>query len=201
MSGPAAGPDPAAPIFIVVGGPGAGKSTTSRALAATFPRSVHVPVDDLRHMVVGGLVLPGPEWPEELRRQVRLAREAAIRLALDHAAAGFAVVVDDFWDPHELAEYRALLARPATHGVVLLPSPAEAQRRNAARSPGAAGAYVDRGIPLVHAMLAPVVGSLAAEGWLVLDTTDLDVAGAVDAIRAHAGLPPAGAAAGDPPAR
>lgn len=188
------GPATTAPVFFVVGGPGAGKSTTSRALAATFPRSVHVPVDDLRHMVVGGLVLPGPEWPEELRRQVRLAREAAIRLALDHAAAGFAVVVDDFWDPHELAEYGPLLARPAAHGVVLLPDPAEARRRNAARSPGDAGAYVDRAIPLVHAMLAPAVGRLAAEGWLVLDTTDLDVAGAVDAIRAHAGLPPAGAA-------
>lgn len=190
-----------APIFLVVGGPGAGKSTTSRALASTFARSVHVPVDDLRHMVVGGLVLPGPEWPEELRRQVGLAREAAIRLALDHAAASFAVVVDDFWDPHELVEYQGLLARPATHAVVLLPDPAEARRRNAARSPGDAGVYVDGAIPLVHAMLEPAVVRLRDAGWLVLDTTHLDVDAAVAAIRAHAGLPAGVPPRGDPRAR
>jgi predicted kinase len=192
VTGAADGPGPA-PIFLVVGGPGAGKSTTSRALAATFPRSAHVPVDDLRHMVVGGLVLPGPEWPDELRRQVRLAREAAIRLALDHAAAGFAVVVDDFWDPHELADYGDLLARPGTHAILLHPDQAEARRRNAARSPGEAGAYIDGAIPVVHAQLEPALGRLAATGWLVLDTTELDVAAAVAAIRAHAGLPSVGA--------
>lgn len=186
----------AAPIFLVAGGPGVGKSSTSRALAATFARAVHIPVDDLRDMVVAGIVLPGPEWSEELRRQVRVAREAAVQLALAHAGVGFAVVIDDFWDPHELAEYRSLLRWPGTHAVVLHPDQAEARRRNAVRSRGEAGAYVDAAIPLVYDMLAPVVGRLADEGWLVLDTTHLDVAAVVDAIRAFAGLPRADAPAG-----
>lgn len=189
-------PSAGTPIFLVVGGPGVGKSSASRALAATFERAVHVPVDDLRDMVVAGIALPGPDWGDELRRQIRVARDAAVRLALAHAAAGFAVVVDDFWDPLELAEYRELLARPGTHAVLLHPDQAEARRRNALRSPGAAGAYVDGAIPLVYAMLDPVVARLAADGWLVLDTTTLDLEATVAAIRAHAGLPRAGATDG-----
>lgn len=68
-------------IYLVVGPPAVGKSTTSRALAARFPRSVHIPVDDLRHMVVAGLALPVAEWSDELTRQVTLARNAAIAMA------------------------------------------------------------------------------------------------------------------------
>jgi len=190
------------PIFLLVGGPGVGKSTTSRALAATFPRSIHVPVDDLRHMVVAGLALPGPEWAPELARQITLARGAAVRMALDYAEASFAVVLDDFYDPKGLAEYRELLARPEAQGIVLFPDQAEARRRNAARSPGEAGAYIDGAIPTAYGFLEPALERLAAEGWLVLDTTDLDVEASVAAILDHARLrsPRSGAAAGTAPA-
>lgn len=180
------------PIVLIVGGPAAGKSTTSGALADTWPASIHIPVDDLRHMVRSGLALPAPDWSAELRRQVRLAREAAIRMALAYAAAGFAVVLDDFWDPHHLEEYSELLSMPDVHGVVLLPSQAEAQRRNRARSPGGEDDYIDRGIAHSYSVLAGVVDDARRDGWLVLDTTDLDVAGTVAAIRRHAGLPPSG---------
>jgi predicted kinase len=176
------------PIFLVVGGPGVGKSTTCRALAATFPGSIHIPVDALRDMVVSGLALPEPDWGEELVRQIALARGAAVRMALDYADAGFAVVLDDFWDPNGLTEYRMLLRRPATYGIVLYPTPEEARRRNAARSPGPAGAYIDAAIPFAYKVLEPVVGHLPREGWLVLDTTHLDVDGSVAAILDHARL-------------
>jgi predicted kinase len=174
------------PIFLIVGGPGVGKSSTSRALAATFPKGIHIPVDDLRDMVVSGYRLPGPDWSEELVRQIRLAREAAIRMALAYAEEGFAVVLDDFWDPLGLVEYRALLEQPSVHRIVLYPTPEEARRRNAARSPGEAGSYIDEAIPIAYGILAPVIGRLPDEGWLVLDTTNLDVAASVAAIREHA---------------
>ena len=175
------------PIFLIVGGPGVGKSTTSRALAATFPKGVHIPVDDLRDMVVSGFRLPGPDWSEELVRQIRLAREAAIRMALAYADEGFTVVLDDFWDPLGLAEYRAFLERPSVHRVVLYPTPEEARRRNRGALAGDdGGAYIDEAIPIAYGILAPVIGRLPDEGWLVLDTTNLDVASAVAAIREHA---------------
>jgi predicted kinase len=175
------------PIFLVVGGPGVGKSTTSRSLAASFPRSLHLPVDDLRHMVVSGLARPSPAWGEELVRQVRLARQAALRIAEVYAGAGFAVVLDDFFDPHGLVEYRDLLGRKGTVGVVLYPTAEEARRRNAARSTPEAAGYIDAGIGHAYSVLAPQIGRLAEEGWLVLDTTHLDVAAVVAAIREHAG--------------
>jgi predicted kinase len=174
------------PIFLVVGGPAAGKSTTSHALAATFPRSFHLPVDDIRHMVVSGLSLPGPDWSDELVRQIALARTAATRVAMDYAAAGMAVVLDDFYDPGGLIEYDELLQRPATYGIVLNPSPAEARRRNAARTPGDAGGYIDEAIPLAYSWLSAAIESLTSRGWFVLDTTHLDVDAAVAAILGHA---------------
>ena len=179
----------AAPIFLLVGGPAVGKSTTSRALAARFGKSVHVPVDDLREMVVAGLNLPNPDWGEELVRQIALARGVAIGMALDYAAAGFAVVIDDFYDPRGLVEYRALLGRPTTHPVLLYPTPDEARRRHAARSGGGpGGASIDAVVSHAYSALTPVVGRLEREGWLVLDTTRMSVDATVAAILEHARL-------------
>jgi hypothetical protein len=137
-------------------------------------------------MVVSGYRLPGPDWSDELVRQIRLAREAAIRIALDYADAGFAIVIDDFWDPLGLAEYGVLLERPGTHKIVLYPSEDEARRRNRARSGDRDGSYIDGAIPIAYAILEPVIGHLPEKGWLVLDTTAMDVAVAVKVILAHA---------------
>jgi predicted kinase len=175
------------PIFLIVGGPGVGKSTTSRVLAATFPRSIHIPVDDLRHMVVNGLELPEPvpSWGPELIRQITLARDAAMRMALDYAEAGLAVVLDDFYDQNHLAEYRTLLARPEAHAVFLVSTPEEARRRNAARA-GEGESYIDTAIEFQHDLAAPHLDRLAADGWLILDTTAMDVDSVVAAILEHA---------------
>jgi predicted kinase len=176
------------PIFLLIGSPAVGKSSTSRALAARFERSVHIPVDDLRDMVVSGRSLPSPEWGAELTRQVALARGTAIRMAGDYVDAGFAVVLDDFWDPNELAEYGALLDRPGVHGVILHPGQDEAHRRNRARAGDHPGrSYIDEGIRVAYQLLAAALPRLDRRRWLVLDTTHLGIEATVDAILDHAG--------------
>lgn len=172
-----------APIFLIIGPPAVGKSTTSRALAARYPRSLYVPVDDIRMMVVSGLVLPATEWTPELGQQVNLARSAVCYMALTYHNAGFVVVIDDFWDPSSGSDYRDLLDRPELHRVVLYPEQAEAHRRNFARSgDGPARTYIDEGIRILYGLMNPVITKLAQEGWTVIDTTALSVEATVERI-------------------
>ena len=180
------------PLFVVIGAPAVGKSTTSRALAARFPKSLHLPVDLLRDMVVSGLQRPGPDWSDALAQQVALARASAIQMALAYQHAGFVPVLDDFWDPHQLVEYQQVLRQPQTHKIVLYPSQQAAHQRNLQRSgPGATRDYLDEGIHTVYRLLNAVVGQLAQEGWLVVDTTALSVEATVSEILHQAGVTPA----------
>lgn len=178
------------PIFLVVGGPAVGKSTTAAALAARFPRSVHIPVDVVRDLVVSGQALPGADWSQDLIEQLVVARECVTFMALAYQKAGFAVVIDDFWDPNSgLAEYAELFSQPQTFKVLLYPSREAARARNRQRS-GAGGAvdYIDDGIRLVYEHLDAVVGDLAAQGWWVLDTTEMGVEDVVQDILVRAGI-------------
>lgn len=171
------------PIYLIVGPPAVGKSSTSRSLAARFRRSLYVAVDDLRTMVVSGLRLPAAEWSDELAQQITLARGAACHMALTYHAAGFAVVIDDFWDSNHPSDYAALLAHPDLRRVVLYPHQDEAHRRNLARSGNSpARAYIDEGIRIVYAQMNPVITQLAQDGWKVLDTTALNLEDTVERI-------------------
>ena len=169
-------------IFLIAGGPGVGKSTTARALADTYESSIHIDVDQIRHSVRGGLVLPGFEWSAELRRQIRLARETTVDMARRYAGEGFTVVIDDFWDVEDLAEYN-VLSGPAVHRVLLYPSQDEARRRNRVRSPGEEGDMIDAAIPFVYEHYGPRVEAMRADGWRVIESTGLDVGSVVDQIR------------------
>lgn len=171
------------PIYLVVGPPAVGKSTTSRALAAHFPQSIHIPVDDLREMVVSGLVLPGPKWSDELALQVCLARHSAMHSALEYHDAGFVVVIDDFWDGEHISDYAGLLDHPDFHKVVLLPKQEVAHQRNFIRSEGdPSREYIDQGIDIVYAQLSAALPRLLHDGWLVVDTGTLGVDQTVNVI-------------------
>ena len=173
-------------VFLLVGSPAVGKTTTARALVDRFERGVFISVDGFRDMVVSGYVYPDEAWSPEVALQVRLARESAIATAIRYADAGFTVAIDDFWDPFELREYRDLLARDDALGVLVYPTEAEAHRRNVARNTNAA--YIEWGIRHVYGLLskASAPERLRDQGWLILDNTSVDVQGAVDAILEHA---------------
>ena len=171
------------PIFLLVGPPAVGKSTTSRALAARFPQSIHLPVDDLRHMVVSGLALPSAMWSSDLEQQITLARTCVIHAAFAYRSAGFMVVIDDFLDLNFHLDYRPLLTHPQVHKVVLYPDQETAHQRNAQRSGMSdATAYIDEGIHIVYHQLQARMPQLAQDKWLVVDTTTLSVEQAVTMI-------------------
>jgi len=170
-------------MFLLVGPPAVGKSTTSRALATRFPKSLHIPVDDLRNMVVSGIALPGADWSDDLTQQVTLARTSVVHMALTYHNAGFVVVIDDFWNPSHRSDYQALINHPDVHKIILYPGQGEAHRRNLQRSGDSpARAYIDEGVQIVYQQLSAALPQLAQEGWLVVDTTTLSVEATVTAI-------------------
>lgn len=182
------GHGPEAGLFVVVGSPAVGKSAASRALAAGFDRSVHIPVDDIRDMVVGGLVLPNDEqWGDELAEQVRLARQSTLLAADRYGASGFAVVIDDFLDPLLLDEYVELEGLEGVVRVILRPSEEVARRRNRERATTEAERLaIDGGIGVVYALLDDRGSELVERGWFIIDNTELSIAETADAIRALA---------------
>jgi len=177
------------PLFIIIGPPAVGKSTTSQAIAAHFPKSIHIPVDDLRDMVVSGLVLPGTVWSDELAQQISLARSTVVHMAHSYQAAGFVVVIDDFWDAGHPRDYEDLFRLPNLHRIVLLPQQAEAHQRNLDRSGDSpARAYIDGGIRFVYEQLITALPQLQREGYLIIDTTNLSVEATVATILQRSGV-------------
>jgi len=171
-----------APIFIITGTPGAGKSSVAVALMRRFPFGLHIPVDDLREWVVSGIAPPVPVWTEETSRQFRLARQAAAQMARLYADTGFAVAIDDVILPAEVQElFEAPLLGYPVHKVLLRPALETALRRNAERANKAFDTLIlDDVIRRLHTAMDE--RAYAKSGWLVIDNGALDVAETVDII-------------------
>ena len=171
-----------APIFIITGTPGAGKSSVAAALMRRFPFGLHIPIDDLREWVVSGIAPPVPVWTEETSPQFRLARLAAAQMACLCADAGFAVAIDDVISPAEVqALFEAALPGYSVYKVLLRPVLETALRRNAERANKTFDTVVlDEVIRRLHTSMEESAYTQA--GWLVIDNGALDVAETVDII-------------------
>lgn len=123
-----------ADVIILTGPPGAGKSTTARALAETFPRSVHLHTDDFWHFIASGAIPPYlPESDAQNQTVMRAIRAAA----LAYAAGGFTTIVDGIigpWMLHHFRSHDPAAPAPRLHYAVLRPALPETLRRAQART-------------------------------------------------------------------
>jgi chloramphenicol 3-O-phosphotransferase len=156
-----------APIFILTGPPGAGKSSVATVLMRRFPFALHIPLDDLREWVVSGLAYPIPEWTEETGRQFELARHSAADMARRYATAGFAVAIDDVITPDEAKRlFVDPLAGFPVHRVLLRPALDIALQRNANRD------AKDFDSAVLHQPIQEIdrwIGERDWDGWIAID--------------------------------
>jgi predicted ATPase len=166
-------------VWLVTGGPGAGKTTVSAALAYRHDRAIHVKADEFGVWSDAGFA--SDAWAHDPAAR-SAARRSASFVALQYSAAGYAAVVDDtIEDVGGDEPYAALSPRK----VFLVPALEVALARNAARTnkpPGDAPHLAAIARRLYEPMRR---AHTAARGWLVIDSSELTVAATVDAILAH----------------
>jgi len=170
-------------LWLLSGAPGSGKTSVAAALAKRYPKSVHLPMDDLRQLVVSGLASP-LNWTDETALQFAIARRNAGRLAADYAASGFTVVIDDVIHELDLPQLLPHLGGLMPRKVLLSPSIFVVHRRNAQRTNKSFDTKI------LEPVAARLHGELVAKcppaaGWLVLDTSTLSVEDTVDKILTH----------------
>jgi len=120
-------------IVLVTGPMAAGKSTIANALAATFPKGVHVEGDVFRRSIVAGRIEMTSEPSDDAIAQLRLRYRLTAKVAEQYASAGYTVVVEDVVAGRLLGEFVGLFAHRPLHLVVLLPDENAITRREADR--------------------------------------------------------------------
>ncbi|MCU1463355.1 MAG: hypothetical protein JWO37_3430 [Acidimicrobiales bacterium] len=102
-----------APILVVTGPSGAGKTTVGRLVAAAFDPSVHIRMDDFTPFIVNGWI--EPSLPEAAL-QNHVLGGAVAAAAMNFAQGGYTVVMDGHVFPDGLS---ALAQACASRGVPL----------------------------------------------------------------------------------
>ena len=85
-----------APVLILTGAPGAGKTTTARLLTADRERAVHLEADLFFDFIRSGYIEP---WKRESHQQNTVVMEVVARAAAGYAEAGYFTVIDGIVSP------------------------------------------------------------------------------------------------------
>jgi chloramphenicol 3-O-phosphotransferase len=170
-----------APIFLITGTPGSGKSSVARALLQRFEFGLHLPVDDLREFVISGIAHPVPTWTEETGRQFRLARESTAITAKLYATNGFAVVIDDVISSEDVSSlFAPAFGEFDFHKILLQPRLGVALERSRTRTnKNFDPRFLEEPIRQIHAWISK---QELPHDWLKLDSSDLSLEQTVDAI-------------------
>lgn len=167
------------PIFFISGCPGVGKSTTAQHLANRFDKAFRIDLDYFRQYVVRGLIQPSEApWNDEIQLQFELAHTAAGLCARTYADAGFAVVVEHCSNPQFVDLF--LKGAPEATAVCLVSDLPTNLERNLLRTNKS---FDPKDIEFfVYDLNQAIADEFRKSGLFVLDNTNLDVEGAVDAI-------------------
>ena len=119
-----------APLVVLTGPPGAGKSTVAAALVERFPASALLEVDAFFGFLKSGSI---PPWLPAAREQNEVVIQAAGAAAGRFARGGLATVVDGIIGPWFLPVFERAAAVQHLDYLVLLPSAATCAARVAGR--------------------------------------------------------------------
>lgn len=161
-----------APVFLISGAPGSGKTAVATALMKRFDYGMHIPMDKLREWVVSGFAYPLYTWKGETNRQFDTAREAAAHMARLYAGDGCAVAIDDVIFPGELIpSFTEPMSDHPLHKVLLLPRLEVALTRNARRqSKEFHPSRLEKRLRCIHGALSDAPFDEA--GWLIIDNSE-----------------------------
>ena len=160
---------PDAPLIILSGQLSAGKSTLAEAIARGAAHGVHIDVDGIREMVLGGRASP-LEWTDETTRQFDLAIEGAVALGAVYQRAGFTVVIEGGLDPAAVqGVVEAADLGSSMVGISLQPPLDVALRRNRERThKGFDTSILD---PVIEAIDAEMRDVPLPDGWHRIDNS------------------------------
>lgn len=166
-----------APIFLITGPPGAGKSTLAHALMQRFEFGVHIPVDNLRLLVASGRHDVDP-WTEETERQFQVAEQVMCDMAKRYVENGFAVAIDHCRSLGRLDQVCTEQGL-AVQKILLLPSLDVTQERNRTRTNKDfdTSTLVD-----IIRFVSDRYREESHEGWMVIDNSAISVEETVELV-------------------
>lgn len=119
---------------MITGAQASGKSTVAELLAGQFDRGAHIRGGEFYRWVVNGWVhFDDKSQPEEARRLLEFRYRMSAQTAVEYAAAGFQAVVQDNIYGADVEAWLARISIRPRHLVVLRPSVAVVESREAER--------------------------------------------------------------------